>query len=70
MGFPNSTTDGRRWVPVPIDCDILSTGSIPGVLLMPDEEVEWSIVYTSDLKKLVTGYKIKKAIKQTTRRTL
>lgn len=57
------TTDGKRWVSVPYDCKLRTTGGIQGVYLSPHEEVEWTFAYYPDRREVV-GYTIKMKLRE------
>lgn len=68
MSFSDNTyrpyilSDGRRWTaaPLPTTPFGLTTGTITGVYLAPDEEVEWHTAIAPDGSTQVTGYTINK----------
>lgn len=59
MFHPSTSSSGQRWSPAPIT-DPLTTGSVLGVWLSPDEEVDWHVCFGPDGTQLVNGYTIKK----------
>lgn len=60
------TTDGKRWVSVPYDCEPTTTGGIQGVYLSPHEEVEWMFAYNPSGGRHVIGYTIKMKLPEVT----
>ena len=57
----NHTTDGKVFV-CPYQSSSYTTGTIQGVWLAPDEEVEWMWTYGLDNLAYVSGYTIKKKL--------
>lgn len=53
-------TFGRKFVLAPFQSAPVSTGSIQGVWLVDDEEVEWVWTYGLDGKSWVSGYAVRK----------
>jgi len=53
-------TSGRQWHPAPWQSAPMNTGSITGLWMAPDEDVDWFWTHTADGKSYVSGYTLKK----------
>ena len=57
--IPESDSLGRRWHPAPYQTSPMNSGSMLGIYLADDEEVEWIWTSGSDGSH-VNGYTVKK----------
>lgn len=53
-----TTTDGKVWTPVPYNNAPVTTGTLQGVWVFPQQQIEWIWTHTSE-GSYVSGYLIK-----------
>ena len=56
----STSNDDKKWVEPRISSKNVASGSILGVWLAEDEDVDWQITYSPEFEPVVTGYTIKK----------